>query len=102
MKSTTKSSRVSAHTHIKGLGVDEEGIASPIGAGLVGQEKAREACGIVVDLVKSQKMAYTIPYSLPYTILYHTRYHIPYYTSVLIMYALLKFTNEFCRESSFE
>jgi len=40
-----------------GLGVDEEGIASPIGAGLVGQEKAREACGIVVDLVKSQKMA---------------------------------------------
>jgi len=32
-------------------------VASPVGAGLVGQEKAREACGIVVDLIKSRKMA---------------------------------------------
>ena len=33
------------------------GIASPIGSGLVGQEKAREACGVVVDLIRSRKMA---------------------------------------------
>lgn len=57
VKSTTKTARVSAHTHIKGLGLDENGVASPIGAGLVGQEKAREACGIVVDLIRSRKMA---------------------------------------------
>ena len=49
---------MSAHTHIKGLGLDPAtGIASPIGAGLVGQERAREACGIVVDLIRSRKMA---------------------------------------------
>jgi RuvB-like protein 1 (pontin 52) len=57
VKSTTKTSRVSAHTHIKGLGLDELGFATPVGAGLVGQEKAREACGVVVDLVQSRKMA---------------------------------------------
>ena len=33
------------------------GIASPVGSGLVGQEKAREACGLVVDLIRSRKMA---------------------------------------------
>lgn len=57
VKSTTKTTRVSAHTHVKGLGLDDSGYASPIGAGLVGQEKAREACGVVVDLIKSRKMA---------------------------------------------
>jgi len=58
VRSTTKKSRVSAHTHIKGLGLDvETGVASPVGSGLVGQEKAREACGIVVDLIRSRKMA---------------------------------------------
>lgn len=58
VKSTTKKSRISAHTHIKGLGLDAEtGVANPVGSGLVGQEKAREACGIVVDLIRSRKMA---------------------------------------------
>jgi len=58
VRSTTKTFRVSAHTHIKGLGLDaESGIASPVGSGLVGQEKAREACGVVVDLIHSRKMA---------------------------------------------
>jgi RuvB-like protein 1 (pontin 52) len=57
VKSTTKTTRVSAHTHVKGLGLDDSGFATPIGAGLVGQEKAREACGVVVDLIKSRKMA---------------------------------------------
>lgn len=45
------------HTHIKGLGLNDAGIAIPIAAGLVGQEKAREAAGIVVELIKSKKMA---------------------------------------------
>jgi RuvB-like protein 1 (pontin 52) len=57
VQSTTKTSRVSVHTHIKGLGLDEAGIASQVGAGLVGQERAREACGVVVDLIRSKKMA---------------------------------------------
>lgn len=57
VQSTTKQARVAAHTHIKGLGLDEIGRALPISAGLVGQEKAREACGLVVELIKSKKMA---------------------------------------------
>ncbi len=42
---------------MKGLGLDESGVALPIGSGLVGQEKAREAAGVVVELIKSKKMA---------------------------------------------
>jgi len=49
--------RIAAHTHVKGLGVKEDGQAIPIGGGLVGQQKAREAAAIVVELVKSKKMA---------------------------------------------
>ena len=41
--STTKAQRVAVHTHVKGLGLDEQtGKALPLAAGLVGQEKARE------------------------------------------------------------
>jgi RuvB-like protein 1 (pontin 52) len=57
VRSTTKEARVACHTHVKGLGLDEQGSALQMAAGLVGQEKAREACGIVVDLIKSKKMA---------------------------------------------
>lgn len=42
VKSTAKTQRISAHTHIKGLGLDENGIAIQMAAGLVGQEMARE------------------------------------------------------------
>lgn len=48
---------MAVHTHIKGLGLNDAGIAIPIAAGLVGQERAREAAGIVVELIKSKKMA---------------------------------------------
>ena len=57
VKSTTKKQRVAAHSHVKGLGLDERGTAKPVAAGLVGQEQAREALGIIVDLVQSKKMA---------------------------------------------
>lgn len=57
VQSTTKAARVAVHTHIKGLGLDENGKAITVAAGLVGQERAREACGLVVDLIKSKKMA---------------------------------------------
>jgi len=57
VKSTTKTQRIAAHSHVKGLGLDENGTAVPVGAGLVGQELAREASGVVVDLIRSKKMA---------------------------------------------
>merc|ERR1711970_1347261 len=57
VKSTTKAQRVAVHTHVKGLGLDEEGNAVQCAAGLCGQEKAREAAGVVVEMIKSKRMA---------------------------------------------
>ncbi|KAH3902055.1 RuvB-like helicase 1 [Saccharomycodes ludwigii] len=49
--------RTAAHTHIKGLGLDEYGVAKKVEGGFVGQIEAREACGIIVDLIKAKKMS---------------------------------------------
>lgn len=49
--------RVSNHAHIKGLGLDEHGEPLPIAAGFVGQTDARLACGMVVDMIRTKKMA---------------------------------------------
>ncbi|KAM3962836.1 ruvB-like helicase pontin [Aphomia sociella] len=57
VKSTAKTQRISAHSHIKGLGLDENGVPLQMAAGLVGQESAREAAGVVVDMIRSKKMA---------------------------------------------
>lgn len=57
VRSTAKAQRIAAHSHVKGLGLSASGIATQMGGGLVGQESAREAAGIVVELIKSKKMA---------------------------------------------
>ncbi|TPX62811.1 hypothetical protein PhCBS80983_g00001 [Powellomyces hirtus] len=57
VQSTTKEQRIATHSHIKGLGLRDDGSAEPVAAGFVGQENAREAAGVVVDLIKSKKMA---------------------------------------------
>jgi RuvB-like protein 1 (pontin 52) len=49
VKSTAKTQRISAHSHIKGLGLDDGGTAIQMAAGLVGQESAREVRGIVIS-----------------------------------------------------
>ncbi len=49
--------RIGAHTHIKGLGLDENGKAVKIKDGMVGQEKAREAAGLVVQMIKEGKLS---------------------------------------------
>lgn len=48
--------RISAHTHIRGLGLDDKGKAVDVAEGMVGQKKAREAAGRVVNLVKKGKL----------------------------------------------
>ena len=62
----SRKQRIATHTHIKGLGLLEDGRAAAAGeagrstaaaAGWVGQEGAREACGLVVDMIKAKKMA---------------------------------------------
>ncbi len=49
--------RIGAHTHIRGLGLDENGKAVKIKDGMVGQEKAREAAGLVVKMIKEGKLS---------------------------------------------
>lgn len=49
--------RISAHSHIKGLGLDERGEPLYIADGLVGQLEARKAAGIVVRMIKEGKLA---------------------------------------------
>ncbi|RLI11248.1 TATA box-binding protein [Candidatus Bathyarchaeota archaeon] len=53
----TQFERIGAHTHIKGLGLDENMKAVKVKDGMVGQEKAREAAGLVVQMIKEGKMS---------------------------------------------
>ena len=46
VKSTTKTQRIATHSHIKGLGLNDEGNAQPVASGLVGQENAREVSSV--------------------------------------------------------
>lgn len=57
VKSSERTQRIAAHTHIRGLGLSPDGSALDFGAGLVGQKKAREAAGVIVDLIRSKKLA---------------------------------------------
>ncbi|CCU74964.1 unnamed protein product [Blumeria hordei] len=57
VKGNTRDSRTAVHTHIKGLGLRSDGSAEKQASGFVGQTSAREACGVVVDLIRAQKMA---------------------------------------------
>jgi len=57
-KSLSKKSRIAAHSHVKGLGLNPEtGEALQQASGFIGQCQAREACGIVVELVKQKRMS---------------------------------------------
>ncbi|MER3601851.1 MAG: TATA box-binding protein [Nitrososphaerota archaeon] len=49
--------RVGAHTHIRGLGLDDKLRAVKIKDGMVGQERAREAAGLVVRMIKEGKLS---------------------------------------------
>jgi len=49
--------RIGAHTHIKGLGLDENLNAVKVKDGMVGQEKAREAAGLVVKMIREGKLS---------------------------------------------
>ncbi|KAL9253798.1 RuvB-like protein [Drosera capensis] len=57
VQSTTNNQRIATHTHIKGLGLDANGNVLPLASGFVGQEQAREAAGLVVDMIRQKKMA---------------------------------------------
>lgn len=49
---------IAAHSHIRGLGVDAETLEPRASSqGLVGQEKARKAAAVVLEMIKQGKIA---------------------------------------------
>ncbi|EOR01153.1 hypothetical protein E3P92_01767 [Wallemia ichthyophaga] len=56
---SARESRVATHSHIRGLGLQEDGsaVVGTGSAGWVGQTTAREACGIVSDMIKLRKFS---------------------------------------------
>ena len=60
VKSTTKSQRISAHSHVKGLGLDDEQRAIRNAGGLVGQEQAREVSFIFFYPIYLKKKIFII------------------------------------------
>ena len=57
VRDVTRLERISAHSHIRGLGIDDEIEARAMSQGLVGQRKARRAAGIVVRMVRDGTIA---------------------------------------------
>ncbi|QQP52006.1 RuvB-like helicase, partial [Caligus rogercresseyi] len=53
----TRIERIGAHSHIRGLGLDDSLDPRPVSQGLVGQRKARRAAGVVAEMVKEGKIA---------------------------------------------
>jgi RuvB-like protein 1 (pontin 52) len=49
---TTRESRIATHSHIKGLGLADDGTAMEMSQGFVGQRSAREALGLHLALLR--------------------------------------------------
>lgn len=53
----TRIERIGAHSHIRGLGLDETLEPRPISEGMVGQLQARRSAGVILKLIKQGKIA---------------------------------------------
>merc|ERR1712216_105956 len=49
--------RIGAHSHIRGLGLDDSLDARMISQGMVGQKDARRAAGVFFQMIRDQKIA---------------------------------------------
>ncbi|XP_064401849.1 ruvB-like 2 [Halichondria panicea] len=57
IRDITRIERIGAHSHIRGLGLDDALEPRPVSQGMVGQGPARRAAGIVLEMVKEGKIA---------------------------------------------
>lgn len=57
VREITRIERIGAHSHIRGLGLDDSLDPRPVSQGMVGQVAARRAAGVVVEMVKEGKIA---------------------------------------------
>jgi len=56
-KDLTRIERIGAHSHIRGLGLDDSLEARPISQGMVGQTTARKAAGVILQMIREGRMA---------------------------------------------
>ena len=49
--------RIGAHSHIRGLGLDDSLDPRNVSQGMVGQKKARRAAGLILEMIKEGKIA---------------------------------------------
>lgn len=56
-KDLTKIERIGAHSHIRGLGLDDGLEARKSSQGMVGQQAARRAAGVILQMIKDGKIA---------------------------------------------
>jgi len=57
VKDLTRIERIGAHSHIRGLGLDDSLDARKISQGMVGQLDARRAAGIILNMIRDGKIA---------------------------------------------
>ncbi|QOU21255.1 RuvB-like protein 2 [Brettanomyces bruxellensis] len=57
IQSFEKLSLIAAHSHIRGLGLDDHLQPKPCAQGMVGQMKARKAAGVILKMIQNGKIA---------------------------------------------
>ncbi|KAI9105567.1 RuvB-like 2 [Phlyctochytrium arcticum] len=57
VKELTRMERIGAHSHIRGLGLDDALEARNTSQGMVGQLQARKAAGVILQMIKDGKIA---------------------------------------------
>ncbi|KAH3727688.1 ruvB-like 2 [Dreissena polymorpha] len=57
IREVTRIERIGAHSHIRGLGLDDALEARNVSQGMVGQVDARRAAGVILEMIKEGKIA---------------------------------------------
>ncbi|GAX82411.1 hypothetical protein CEUSTIGMA_g9839.t1 [Chlamydomonas eustigma] len=57
VRDLTRIERIGAHSHIRGLGLDDALEARKVSQGMVGQNRARKAAGVILQMIKEGKIA---------------------------------------------
>lgn len=57
LKELTRIERIGAHSHIRGLGLDDSLEARAVSQGMVGQIEARKAAGVILSMIKEGRIA---------------------------------------------
>jgi len=60
VKDITRIERIGAHSHIRGLGLDDSLEARMVSQGMVGQVNARKAAGVILKMIKDGNIAVMI------------------------------------------